>query len=76
VRNAPDIFQEAARRLDLEPSACLVVEDAVAGVQTARAAGAGCLGLMTSFSAAQLSTAGADWIAGTLAEARAEVLLG
>ncbi len=36
---APDLFLEAARRLRAAPAACLVVEDAVAGVQAARAAG-------------------------------------
>lgn len=36
---APDIFLTAARRLGVEPSACLVVEDSPAGVAAARAAG-------------------------------------
>jgi cytidine deaminase len=35
----PDIFLTAARRLGLPPAACLVVEDAVAGVQAARGGG-------------------------------------
>src|SRR5262249_41356778 len=36
---APDLFLEAARRLGVQPSECLVVEDAALGVQAARAAG-------------------------------------
>ncbi len=36
---APDIFLAAARCLGLPPAACLVVEDAVAGVAAAKAAG-------------------------------------
>jgi beta-phosphoglucomutase-like phosphatase (HAD superfamily) len=36
---APDGFLEAARRLGIDPGDCLVFEDAVAGVQSARAAG-------------------------------------
>src|SRR5262249_25630800 len=36
---APDIFLEAARRLDVAPPACVVLEDSLAGVQAARAAG-------------------------------------
>jgi HAD superfamily hydrolase (TIGR01509 family) len=35
----PDLFLEAARRLGAEPASCLVVEDAVLGVQAARRAG-------------------------------------
>jgi len=42
---APDLFLEAARRLQLEPSACLVVEDAVLGVEAASAAGMACVAL-------------------------------
>ena len=36
---APDIFLEAARRLDVESRLCLAFEDANMGVQAARAAG-------------------------------------
>lgn len=36
---APDIFLEAARRLDVPPSACLVLEDSDAGIQAAASAG-------------------------------------
>ncbi len=35
----PEVFQKAAEYLGLEPKDCLVVEDAVAGVQAAHAAG-------------------------------------
>ena len=36
---APDIYLAAARKAGAEPSACLVVEDAIAGLQAGRAAG-------------------------------------
>jgi HAD superfamily hydrolase (TIGR01509 family) len=36
---APDVYLEAAHRLGVDPSACLVVEDSVNGVRSARAAG-------------------------------------
>ncbi|GKY93568.1 hypothetical protein MPSEU_000324200 [Mayamaea pseudoterrestris] len=36
---APDIYLEAARQLGVHPSECLVVEDALTGVQSGKAAG-------------------------------------
>jgi len=36
---APDIYLEAARRLGVEPSECLVFEDAMSGVESGKAAG-------------------------------------
>lgn len=66
---APDLFLLAAGRLGLDPARCLVVEDAVAGVQAAKAAGSRCLGLTTTFAASDLLTAGADWTGADLAGA-------
>ena len=36
---APDAFLEAARRMHIEPSRSVVVEDAIAGVEAGRAGG-------------------------------------
>jgi HAD superfamily hydrolase (TIGR01509 family) len=36
---APDVYLEAARRLVVDPGACLVVEDSLNGVRSAKAAG-------------------------------------
>lgn len=41
---APDIFLHAAERLNLVPAHCLVIEDSVAGVEAARAAGMTAIG--------------------------------
>ncbi len=65
----PHIFLLAAARLSLEPVRCLVVEDAVNGIQAAKAAGCRCLGLTTSFNVATLRAAGADDTAPELAHA-------
>lgn len=69
---APDIFLEACWRLGLPPANCLVIEDAVAGVAAAKAAGARCLALTTSFDAKQLAMA--DWIAADLSRVPPEAL--
>ena len=39
---APDVFLAAAERLGVAPSKCLVIEDSLAGVQAAAAAGMAC----------------------------------
>lgn len=38
---APDIFQIAAQRINLKPKDCVVVEDAIAGIKSAKSAGIG-----------------------------------
>lgn len=42
---APDLFLHAARQLELDPSECVVVEDAAAGIQAAHAGGFRAVGL-------------------------------
>ena len=36
---APDVYLEAARRLDVEPRGCAAVEDSASGIRAAHAAG-------------------------------------
>lgn len=62
----PDIYLLAARRLELDPKECLVVEDAISGVTAGKAANCKCLALTTSFSADLLSEA--DWICSDLSK--------
>lgn len=61
----PEIYLCAAARLGVEPEECLVVEDAVNGVEAARRAGCRCVALTTSFPASKLTKA--DWIVENLA---------
>jgi beta-phosphoglucomutase len=70
----PDLFLRAAELLGLPPGECLVVEDAINGVQAGRAAGARVLGLTTSFPAAALQAAGAQWTAPHLGGVPADLL--
>jgi beta-phosphoglucomutase len=46
---APDIFLAAARKLGVAPTECVVVEDAVNGVQAAHVAGMRCVAVATTF---------------------------
>lgn len=69
---APDIFLKAAELLGVPAESCLVVEDAISGVEAGRAAGARVLALTTSFSAKELERA--DWITASLATAPEQVL--
>lgn len=71
---APEIFLKAARLIELQPTECLVVEDAVNGVQAAKAAGCCCLGLTSSFNRDILLNAGADWTAKDLNELPKEII--
>jgi HAD superfamily hydrolase (TIGR01509 family) len=39
IKPAPDLYLEAARRLEIAPQDCLVIEDSLNGIKSARAAG-------------------------------------
>lgn len=71
----PDIFLEAASRLDTESDACWVIEDAISGIEAAKAAGMRCLALLTSFSRDKIEAAGPDKIASDLSAITPEELL-
>lgn len=51
---APDIFLTAAQRLGVHPAECVVVEDAINGLQAARSAGMRCVAVATTFPSDQL----------------------
>lgn len=70
---APDIFLAAAARLDMAPGFCVVVEDAVNGIQAAKAAGMRCVAVAQSFPPERL--AHADQIRPTIADIQLADLL-
>lgn len=57
---APDTFLAASNRMNIDAMYCCVVEDAVNGVQAAKAAGMRCVAVEHSFPASALREAGAD----------------
>ncbi len=67
---APDVFLAAARALSVEPQDCLVLEDAPAGVQAAKAAGMRCIAV-PDHGVAQLDLSQADRVVASLSDVRA-----
>jgi HAD superfamily hydrolase (TIGR01509 family) len=64
----PDIYLEAARRLGISPADCCVIEDAINGVQAAKAAAMRCVAVTTSFSVEELKEVGADVVRESISE--------
>lgn len=59
---SPAPYLLAAEKLGADSADCLVIEDAVSGVKSAKAAGMQCAAVTTSFSGGQLKAAGADYV--------------
>mmetsp|Transcript_15910 Transcript_15910/g.44010 ORF Transcript_15910/g.44010 Transcript_15910/m.44010 type:complete len:374 (-) Transcript_15910:678-1799(-) len=69
---APDIYLEAARRLNVDPTECLVFEDALSGVKSGKAAGCKVVAIpdarFSDEERAQFSESGADVVLRSLWE--------
>jgi len=59
----PEPYLTAASVLGFPATACIVIEDVPAGIQSGKAAGARVIGFPTTVPAAALIAAGADWVA-------------
>lgn len=72
----PQVFVLAADRLGVVPARCVVLEDAVAGVQAARAGGMKCVAVRSvgHHSEASLRQAGADLVVDTLEQVSATAI--
>jgi HAD superfamily hydrolase (TIGR01509 family) len=68
----PDIYLKAAENLGLKSVDCLVVEDAVSGIKSGKAAGCRCLAVTSSFDSEALKEA--DWICDSLLNVPEDVL--
>jgi len=64
----PEIYTRAIGQLGLEPADCVIVEDAVAGVEAARAAGAAVIGIAGTCAAETLRAAGAETVVSRLSD--------
>jgi beta-phosphoglucomutase len=74
----PQVFLVAAERLATPPARCVVLEDAVAGVQAARAGGMKCIAVrfVGHHPEQALRTAGADLVVASLESVSADTVLG
>ncbi len=70
---APDIYIEAARRLNLSPDECVAVEDSETGVASAKSAGLKCIALRTE-QTAEHDLSAADVIVSNLRDIKVEAL--
>lgn len=64
----PDIYILAAKRTEVNPEDCLVVEDSLSGVKAAKSAGMDCVGVTTSFNADAMKDAGANYVVEIVAD--------
>ena len=71
---SPQIYRLAAKKLGVAPANCVVLEDAVAGVQGAKRGGMKCVAVTTSHPRESLGEA--DLVVDTLAEVSVAVLAG
>jgi len=59
---SPEIYLKAAQKIGIPPERCVVVEDAINGIKSARAAGMKSIGITTSFDEKTLLNEGADFV--------------
>jgi mannitol-1-/sugar-/sorbitol-6-phosphatase len=69
----PEPYLLGAKSLGIRGSECVVIEDAPAGVEAGRAAGARVIAVLTTSSEEELRLAGAHWIIEDLSRVRVEV---
>ncbi len=63
----PEIYLKSAEKLGVSPKECLVFEDSVYGVESAKSAGMQVVGLMTTVNAEVIARAGADYVISSVA---------
>ena len=66
----PEPYLKGAAKLGIPPAECIVIEDAVAGVRSGKAAGCRVIALRTTTPEPELLAAGADWLVNDCASLR------
>ena len=65
---APDVYLEAARRLGVDPAACVAIEDSHNGIRSAKAAGMTCIAVPNASFPPGDAVEEADVVLGSIAE--------
>jgi len=65
---SPDIYLAAANRIGIPPEQCIVIEDAVNGIQAAKAAGMKCIAVASSFKKNVLRKENPDFLCDSICE--------
>jgi HAD superfamily hydrolase (TIGR01509 family) len=72
---APDVYLEAARRLEVDPAACAAIEDSHNGIRSAKAAGMACIAVPNAhFPPGDEALAEADTVVDSVDELTAELV--
>ena len=71
----PEPYQVTVERLGVAPAECLVIEDSLNGILSAKAAGCPVVGITTSFGRAELDRAAPEWIVESFAELSSRLAL-
>lgn len=72
----PEPYRRAVARLALPADGCVVIEDSMNGIRSAKGAGCKVIGLTTTYPAAQLAAVGADVVCASYVEIRDLLLKG
>ncbi|MDA3799592.1 MAG: HAD-IA family hydrolase [Kiritimatiellae bacterium] len=70
----PEIYLKAAKAINVDPADCIVIEDAIHGVEAAKSAGCKCIAVASSFPKEELEAAGADITLDNFAQITLEML--
>jgi beta-phosphoglucomutase family hydrolase len=72
---SPQVFIKAAAKLSVPPRNCVVIEDAIAGIEAAKAAKMAVIALTSTRKRSELEKANSDLIFDTLCEIKPETIL-
>lgn len=65
---APDVYNLAAKKLNIKNENCLVIEDAIKGIKAAHDANMKCVGVTTTFTKEELVEGNADYVVNIMSE--------